>query len=289
MALGMQMMARGWLVLRLSNDSPFALSLVMIAFALPMTCIALIGHQAALARSDGVDGIDTTPGSAHLDQLHDIGERCSLHLNATNGTLQAEVIDDFFILTSMLIVERLAQTGRYGNDTIGTNLLAGQAEPAVLNTSPMLFAPRHLIIDDAISEALEGPGLVYVSIDIDVLDPAMAPGTGTPEPGGLLTRELLRAVRRVVGSVRLAAMDIVEVAPPFDHAEVTTMAAHRVVMEALSALAVRKSSGRPVRATSSRIGIMSLTLAIFFSCTSTRTSSKTASIVRGLVMKCGDR
>jgi agmatinase len=103
------------------------------------------------------------------------------------------------------------------------------------------------VVDDAIAEALDGPELIYLSVDIDVLDPGMAPGTGTPEPGGLLTRELLRAVRRVVGSVPLAAMDIVEVAPPFDHAEITSMAAHRVAMEALSALAVRKRDGFAVR------------------------------------------
>ena len=103
------------------------------------------------------------------------------------------------------------------------------------------------VIDDAIAEALDGPELVYLSVDIDVLDPGMAPGTGTPEPGGLLTRELLRAVRRIVGRVRLAAMDIGEVSPPFDPAEVTAMAAHRVAMEAISALAVRRRNGAPVR------------------------------------------
>jgi agmatinase len=75
----------------------------------------------------------------------------------------------------------------------------------------------------------------------------MAPGTGTPEPGGLLTRELLRAVRRVAGSVRLAAMDVVEVSPPYDHAEVTAAAAHRTALEAISALAVRKRDGHDVR------------------------------------------
>jgi agmatinase len=63
----------------------------------------------------------------------------------------------------------------------------------------------------------------------------------------MLTRELLRAIRRIVGQVRLAGMDIVEVSPPFDHAEITAMAAHRCVMEALSALAVRAREGRPVR------------------------------------------
>jgi agmatinase len=67
----------------------------------------------------------------------------------------------------------------------------------------------------------------------------MAPGTGTPEPGGMLTREVLRAIRRIVGAVELAGMDIVEVSPPYDHAEVTALLAHRCVLEAISSLAVR--------------------------------------------------
>ncbi|HYM82722.1 MAG TPA: agmatinase [Candidatus Dormibacteraeota bacterium] len=103
------------------------------------------------------------------------------------------------------------------------------------------------VVDDAIAEALDGPDAIYLSIDIDVLDPAMAPGTGTPEPGGLLTRELLRAVRRVVGRVELAGMDIVEVSPPYDHAETTAMAANRCALEAISALAVKRRAGRSVR------------------------------------------
>ncbi|MFI5261040.1 MAG: agmatinase family protein [Candidatus Limnocylindrales bacterium] len=103
------------------------------------------------------------------------------------------------------------------------------------------------VIDDAIAEALDGPDLIYLSLDIDVIDPGMAPGTGTPEPGGLLTREVLRAVRRIVGRVSLAGMDVVEVSPPFDHAEVTAMAAHRAVLEAISALAVKKRAGQAVR------------------------------------------
>jgi arginase family enzyme len=100
------------------------------------------------------------------------------------------------------------------------------------------------VVADAIAQALDGPEVIYLSIDIDVLDPGLAPGTGTPEPGGLLTRELLRAVRQIVGAVELAGMDVVEVAPPFDHAEVTAAAAHRCVMEAISALAAgRRARG----------------------------------------------
>jgi agmatinase len=103
------------------------------------------------------------------------------------------------------------------------------------------------VIDDAIAEALDGADSIYLSLDIDVIDPGMAPGTGTPEPGGMLTREVLRAVRRIVGAVDLAAMDIVEVSPPYDHAETTAMAANRAALEAIGALAAKKAAGRPVR------------------------------------------
>ncbi len=103
------------------------------------------------------------------------------------------------------------------------------------------------VVDRAIDEALDGADAVYLSVDIDVLDPGMAPGTGTPEPGGLLSRELLRAIRRIVGAVELAGMDVVEVSPPYDHAEVTAMAANRCVMEAISALAAKQAAGRPAR------------------------------------------
>jgi agmatinase len=106
------------------------------------------------------------------------------------------------------------------------------------------------VVADAISEALDGPEVVYLSVDIDVIDPGMAPGTGTPEPGGMLTRELLRAVRQVVAAVELVGMDVVEVAPAYDVAEVTAAAAHRSVLEVLSALAARRRDrGEPPRPT----------------------------------------
>jgi agmatinase len=105
------------------------------------------------------------------------------------------------------------------------------------------------VIDQAIEEALDGPDAIYLSVDIDVVDPGLAPGTGTPEPGGFLTRELLRAVRRIVGKVELAGMDIVEVSPPYDHAETTAMVANRVALEAISALAAKARDGGRVRFT----------------------------------------
>ncbi|HEY4767420.1 MAG TPA: agmatinase [Candidatus Limnocylindria bacterium] len=104
------------------------------------------------------------------------------------------------------------------------------------------------VVADAIAEALDGPELIYLSVDIDVVDPGMAPGTGTPEPGGMLSRELLRAIRQVVGAVELVGMDVVEVSPPYDVSEITAAVAHRCVMEAISALAAkRRDAGLPAR------------------------------------------
>ncbi|NQW06263.1 MAG: agmatinase [SAR202 cluster bacterium] len=82
---------------------------------------------------------------------------------------------------------------------------------------------------------------VFLSVDIDVVDPGMAPGTGTPEPGGMTSRELLEAVRRICLELPIVGVDIVEVAPPFDNADITAILANRVVLEALSAIAKRRS------------------------------------------------
>jgi agmatinase len=92
-------------------------------------------------------------------------------------------------------------------------------------------------IDRIRARAGERP--VYVSVDIDVLDPAHAPGTGTPEPGGLTTREL-QLILRGLNGLDLVGADVVEVAPPYDHAELTALAAANLVYEFLGLLALRK-------------------------------------------------
>ena len=98
------------------------------------------------------------------------------------------------------------------------------------------------VIDDAVAEAMDGCEAVYLSVDIDVLDPGFAPGTGTPEPGGLAPVDLLRAVRRLAIEVPLVALDVVEVAPAYDWADITVNNAHRVVLEVLAGLAVRRGA-----------------------------------------------
>ena len=81
---------------------------------------------------------------------------------------------------------------------------------------------------------------MLLSVDIDVCDPGHAPGTGTPEPGGLSARELLDSVRWLCLELPIVGIDVVEVAPPFDHADITAALANRVVLEALSAIARRR-------------------------------------------------
>lgn len=102
----------------------------------------------------------------------------------------------------------------------------------------------HRGLDECLTEAFaiatdqcEG---IFLSVDIDVCDPGHAPGTGTPEPGGLTARQLLDAVRRICLELPVVGMDVVEVSPPYDHADITAALANRVVLEALSATARRR-------------------------------------------------
>ena len=85
---------------------------------------------------------------------------------------------------------------------------------------------------------------VFFSVDIDSLDPAYAPGTGTPEIGGLTTRELGMSIRRICAELPVVAFELVEVSPPYDPTGITAVNAHRLVLEALSGMGLRKS-GRP--------------------------------------------
>ena len=97
------------------------------------------------------------------------------------------------------------------------------------------------VMDEAfgiLTDECEG---VFLSVDIDVVDPGMAPGTGTPEPGGLTSRELLEAVRRICLELPIVGIDVVEVAPAYDSSEITAILANRVVLEALSAIAKRRT------------------------------------------------
>ncbi|MFH8519080.1 agmatinase family protein [Streptomyces gelaticus] len=96
------------------------------------------------------------------------------------------------------------------------------------------------VIDKVVEEVKAVADHVYLSLDIDVLDPAYAPGTGTPEPAGLTTRELFTGLRRLAHETNLIGMDVVEVAPHLDPGYTTAMNARRAVFEALTGLAMNR-------------------------------------------------
>lgn len=100
-----------------------------------------------------------------------------------------------------------------------------------------------VVLEEVLDAAMDECDGVFLSVDIDVVDPGSAPGTGTPEPGGLTSRQLLDAVRTIAYRVPLFGIDVVEVSPPFDHADITALLGNRVVLEVLSGMAKRASGG----------------------------------------------
>jgi agmatinase len=119
---------------------------------------------------------------------------------------------------------------------------AWQAEHGI--TSFFMHDVRRLGIEEVVRLALErvGAGPVFLSVDVDVLDPAFAPGTGTPEPGGMTTADLLRACRTVAAGVELVGADVVEVCPTaVGSLDPTALAAERVVREIMTGIALRRA------------------------------------------------
>jgi agmatinase len=116
-----------------------------------------------------------------------------------------------------------------------------QAERGI--TSFFAHDVRELGVDEVARRALEtvGDGPVFVSVDVDVLDPAFAPGTGTPEPGGLTSQELLRLCRLLAAGADVVGADVVEVLPTaVGSADVTALVAERAVRELLTGIALRR-------------------------------------------------
>ena len=98
-------------------------------------------------------------------------------------------------------------------------------------------------IADVLDEAIDavGPGPAFASIDVDVLDPAFAPGTGTPEPGGMTSGDLLWACRELASRLELIGADVVEVLPSGSTPDVTALIGSRIVFELLTGIALRRT------------------------------------------------
>ena len=120
-------------------------------------------------------------------------------------------------------------------------VFAWQRERGV--TSFFMHDVRDLGIREVLARALEriGAGPAYLTVDVDVLDPAFAPGTGTPEPGGMASGDLLWACREAAAKLELAGADVVEVLPSaLGSADVTALVAERLVREILTGIALRR-------------------------------------------------
>ncbi|MEA2372242.1 MAG: agmatinase [Solirubrobacteraceae bacterium] len=137
--------------------------------------------------------------------------------------------------------ERFFQIGLRGYWP-GPDVLAWMAAAGIRSYEMTELRARGLdVVLDEVCAASARDFPVFLAVDIDVVDPGMAPGTGTPEPGGLTSWELLSAVRHVCSALDVRAISIAEVSPPYDHADVTALLANRVVLEALSAIARRRA------------------------------------------------
>jgi agmatinase len=113
-------------------------------------------------------------------------------------------------------------------------------------TSLFMHDVRRLGLGAVVERTLEavGDGPVFLTVDVDVLDPAFAPGTGTPEPGGMSAHELLIAARRLAEGAELAGADVVEVLPAHTGpVDATALVAGRVVSEILTGIALRRRTG----------------------------------------------
>ncbi len=112
------------------------------------------------------------------------------------------------------------------------DFLAGHPEIGIHTARDVYRRGIEAVAQDVVTQ-LQGVDAIYFTLDIDGLDPACAPGTGIPEAGGLSTRELFELLRIVFTQLPIRAMDIVEVSPPLDHADITIFATVKAIYEAL--------------------------------------------------------
>ena len=227
----------------LSGDTEGALALLEKATELITRSGAIpviLGGDHTIAAGD-VTGVARVKGWGRVSMIHfdahaDTGED---HFGALHGhgTPMRRLIE-----SGAVRGDRFLQLGLrgYWPDPV---TLAWMAERNMKSYEMTEIHHRGLttVMDEAfgiLTDECEG---VFLSVDIDVVDPGMAPGTGTPEPGGLTSRELLEAVRRICLELPIVGIDVVEVAPAYDSSEITAILANRVILEALSAIAKRRN------------------------------------------------
>lgn len=189
-------------------------------------------NAAAVADVHGAGNV----GVIHLDTHVDCCHQVMGHL-VTHGTPIRRLIEDEHIPARNFVQIGLHSFVAPDNELLAWMRKRGMRAHHMAEINRIGF---DAVLEKAIAEALDGPKHLYISLDIDVLDPAFAPGTGTPEPGGLTPRELLPAIRRLCHETPVVGFEVVEVAPHLDPGYTTAMYARRAILEALTGIAQRK-------------------------------------------------
>jgi agmatinase len=209
-------------------------------------CVHQVTAAGAVPLILGGDHTITWPDAAGVAQHLGQGRVSLIHFDAHADTGDTEFGS---LIGHGQPMRRLIESGAVRGDRFlqmglrgywpGPETLGWMAEQRMRSYEMTEIVERGLpaCLTEAFTIATDDCDGVFLSVDIDVCDPAHAPGTGTPEPGGLSARQLLDAVRRICYELPVAGIDVVEVAPPYDHADITASLANRVVLEALSALA----------------------------------------------------
>ncbi len=201
------------------------------------TIPVVLGGDHSVAEPD-VRAVTSTHGPVglvHFDTHTDTGTEV-FGIEVSHGTPLYRLVRDGHVDAA-----RYVQIGLRGYWP-GEAELAWQREHGI--TSFFMHDVRELGIREVIERAVSivGEGPVFLSVDVDVLDPAFAPGTGTPEPGGMTSADLLWACRELTSRLRFVGMDVVEVIPTaVGSADITALVADRVVREALTGLALQRA------------------------------------------------
>ena len=205
---------------------------VLAANAMPM----IIGGDHSISEPDvrACAAAHGPVGLVHFDTHTDTGAEV-FGVQLSHGTIMRRLVE-----AGHVDPRRYAQVGLRGYWP-GEAEFAWQTEQGI--TSLFMHEVRDLGIREVVRRAVDavGPGPVFLTVDIDVLDPAFAPGTGTPEPGGMTTAELLWAVREVAVQLEVIGADMVEVIPTgVGSSDITALAADRIIREILGGIALRR-------------------------------------------------
>jgi agmatinase len=208
---------------------------VLAAGAVPI----VLGGDHSIAEPDitACAAVHGPLGLVHFDAHTDTGSEV-FGVARSHGTPMRRLVE-----SGAVDARRYVQIGLRGYWP-GEREFAWQDEQGI--TSLFMHDVRQLGIEEVVGRTLGlvGEGPVFLSVDVDVLDPSVAPGTGTPEPGGMGAADLLWAVRMLASELTVVGMDLVEVIPTaVGSADITALVAERIVREALTGIALRRERG----------------------------------------------